>query len=732
MFVSTHHIPLRDSVMMPFRHCLYIFIFLWIATLHCLVAVVAHGIDDTHASIQLSVVDSKDQPIENANAKVLLWIGTWDPTDQVGITNSEGQCEISSVPSNQYLTLAISAPGFASTCSDTELQPGESRKIRIQLHRPVDAAIAIKSEDGQPVSGAMLSLLSYTAEGGGGMATRYGYPTPFGDELPVSDANGILTLSGMPEGAKITVNVLHPDWVQSKVSNLVAKDGEIGAVYLKKGRRLTLYLRTEEDGISLPAKPSFTTIIQPMEADSKDVPYVYHRFAPSNNQIQLTVKDTDYDSIHVRSDDKEFFVTPYMDAGDSRFSNLLKLHSNDTNAIDLLVRRTRSIKGRITGDLSLLNGQTSVRGETENLAPTQVNTQEGTIRYEFFGCSDSEIQPDGTYELRVPPGRTRIEISAPNAEANPRTIEVLVPAKGEVTLPDIELQPKRTLRGRVLDPEGNPATNAVVRYYHGFWGSDYHRTDSDGEFAITPEVMHWPGDEPSSHMAMRIVAFDPASDLAASVILPADGFPRDQSLELSLEPRSSNWILDEISDQIATASKTDRYDLQGSWAKKLPAIREAYSEGAPGNEPPDLSEGTWLHSESHSLKAFNGKLVLLDFWFIGCGPCEYDLPTVKLAHELFAGADFEVIGVHCTNQSVDNVEQYINNHGVRYPTVVDNVDGSIQRACRPIGVVGFPSYILLGRNGRILWNDYLSADPGLRGFKVERIYCELRRLRDSK
>ena len=106
------------------------------------------------------------------------------------------------------------------------------------------------------------------------------------------------------------------------------------------------------------------------------------------------------------------------------------------------------------------------------------------------------------------------------------------------------------------------------------------------------------------------------------------------------------------------------------------------------------------------------------------------MPTLKLVRELFGGTDFEIVGVHASPASAENVRQYIQQNGVKYPTIVDTHEETISRRFRELGVTGFPSYILLDREGKILHNDHLSLSPSLRVFKVEVIYSALRSSRE--
>ncbi|MGQ1888963.1 redoxin domain-containing protein [Thermophagus sp. OGC60D27] len=63
-----------------------------------------------------------------------------------------------------------------------------------------------------------------------------------------------------------------------------------------------------------------------------------------------------------------------------------------------------------------------------------------------------------------------------------------------------------------------------------------------------------------------------------------------------------------------------------------------------GKEAPDFTL-TDMDGNEVSLKDFNGKYVLLDFWASWCRPCRDEMPNVAKAYQQFAGEEFEVIGV---------------------------------------------------------------------------------------
>ena len=128
-----------------------------------------------------------------------------------------------------------------------------------------------------------------------------------------------------------------------------------------------------------------------------------------------------------------------------------------------------------------------------------------------------------------------------------------------------------------------------------------------------------------------------------------------------------------------------------------------------------LSEGgTWLNTDSDSLEDFRGQYVLLDFWFIGCGPCEGEIPSLKKVYNLYREKGFTVISVHTAGQSPESVKQFCDARGMNFPLVVDSAAENILKAYRPLGVEVFPSYLLINPEGEIIPAD-------MRSHKIETI-----------
>jgi len=165
-------------------------------------------------------------------------------------------------------------------------------------------------------------------------------------------------------------------------------------------------------------------------------------------------------------------------------------------------------------------------------------------------------------------------------------------------------------------------------------------------------------------------------------------------------------------------------DNQWSRARKQKAVAEQTEDekhpaGERGQPAPELEGAAWYNTDARSLKDFRGRYVLLDFWSTGCGPCHVDFPSVKLVHERFEKHGVTVIGVHDNSSKPEAVREHCRQQGLKFPIVVDHADGRILNSYRELGVNSFPSYILIGPDGKILENDKATDGPSLRMFKLE-------------
>ena len=115
------------------------------------------------------------------------------------------------------------------------------------------------------------------------------------------------------------------------------------------------------------------------------------------------------------------------------------------------------------------------------------------------------------------------------------------------------------------------------------------------------------------------------------------------------------------------------------------------------------AEPSWSNFEALDLegKTFDGnrlegQVVLLDFWATWCGPCIQAISTLNQLQEEFSEVGLEVVGIAAYSGTRDDVQQFVARHQPHYAIVMGDED-LVER----FGVIGYPTYFLIDRQGRI-------------------------------
>ncbi len=121
-----------------------------------------------------------------------------------------------------------------------------------------------------------------------------------------------------------------------------------------------------------------------------------------------------------------------------------------------------------------------------------------------------------------------------------------------------------------------------------------------------------------------------------------------------------------------------------------------------GMPAPELNSGYgWLNSsQSYSLKNFRGKIVLLDFWTLGCINCQHVIPEIKRLEDSFP-KELVVVGIHSAKFQSEKQDQRIKDaivkFGIDHP-VLNDADYQVWNA---YGVESWPTLVLITPDGKI-------------------------------
>ncbi len=125
-------------------------------------------------------------------------------------------------------------------------------------------------------------------------------------------------------------------------------------------------------------------------------------------------------------------------------------------------------------------------------------------------------------------------------------------------------------------------------------------------------------------------------------------------------------------------------------------------------------EATRLDGEPYlAAKELQGRVVLLDFWATWCGPCVKSIPTLNQLREEFRKSGFEVLGLASYSGTREDVRNFLEKRDARYPIVMADAD-IVER----FSVIGYPTYFLLDRQGRITETYVGEIESQLEGVKA--------------
>lgn len=137
--------------------------------------------------------------------------------------------------------------------------------------------------------------------------------------------------------------------------------------------------------------------------------------------------------------------------------------------------------------------------------------------------------------------------------------------------------------------------------------------------------------------------------------------------------------------------KSEKFEqFLSSMKTKTPLENYGYSDPAPGLSATDLA------GNSIKLADFKGKIVVLNAWGIGCGPCVAEMPDLnQLVNQNKSDSNIVFLGV-----AVDETEsliKFLKIHKYEY-----RVLNKAHQLLETLNIGSLPTHIVIGKNGQIL------------------------------
>lgn len=104
-----------------------------------------------------------------------------------------------------------------------------------------------------------------------------------------------------------------------------------------------------------------------------------------------------------------------------------------------------------------------------------------------------------------------------------------------------------------------------------------------------------------------------------------------------------------------------------------------------------------IYNDSISLSDYTGKVILLEFTSIGCGPCHHAIPELIKLHDELDSAKFELLSIESFVPGHSKIfEKYITRNRINYPFVIGD-----KKVKNNYKVQGVPFFIIIDKEGII-------------------------------
>ncbi len=125
--------------------------------------------------------------------------------------------------------------------------------------------------------------------------------------------------------------------------------------------------------------------------------------------------------------------------------------------------------------------------------------------------------------------------------------------------------------------------------------------------------------------------------------------------------------------------------------------------GVTGASVGDLRPGfahTDLNGQTMDVDAFDGQLLLVNFWATWCAPCRREMPVLQDASEAHADR-LAVVGIALDD--LEPVQAFVDELGISYTILIGATDAMTTQRAWGNGAGALPYTVLVDRDGVIRW-----------------------------
>jgi peroxiredoxin len=196
-------------------------------------------------------------------------------------------------------------------------------------------------------------------------------------------------------------------------------------------------------------------------------------------------------------------------------------------------------------------------------------------------------------------------------------------------------------------------------------------------------------------------------------------------LATSSSPKTAAAATATEADRNALPSLVKAADAVGFHPTTEPGVGEIEGEPASASQPPSnpgllpvaaVAPNFTLRTpagRSISLAQYRGKAVLLEFFATWCPHCNAEAPHLRVLAQKF-GSRVNFVSVNADSENAASVFAFHRYFGLPYPALVDrsgtpggsyHSPGGLGHWANVYGVRAYPTFYVIGADGRVMWAD---------------------------